>query len=332
MEKIKELNKLNLYQDKIKQLQILNSRLVDDDKLSLQEWMQLLTSDKCNVIHNDKGVCVYATHNNIFYMYYIISYKDNIGFLQDILRKFENDYKITFSVNIQNIKMLRKCNKLGFVPNLTYNNIKDEGISSYYLITHKNINLSLEDKTTIKYLKDEFAEIHSTSNLRVVFDLDDTLTKIDELVYQKLGLFEKYENPTWFTVSEEDRQHLMSIYKNPNTYDCHIEINTDYLDLLIQVLGKDNVILYSHCLSPEIASFKYNWIKSKLNKDISIVFSFDGSKPPIDCLTLVDDSFSNIKDSNINFAFHIKKFYNKGKFEINQAVESIFENILFRRF
>lgn len=325
------MNKIKIYEDKIEKLNLLNKRLMEDDRLTIKEWMQLLISDKCSVISNDKGICVYAEHNNIIYIYYIISYQNNSGFFKELIKEFEKNYQVIFSVHINNERMLDICRTLGYSPNLTYDNRKEDGISNYYLMSRIDKNLSINEKESIKYLKNTFVQIHNDTNLRVVFDLDDTITTMDTVLYSELGLFGKYDNPNWDTINERDKNKLMEKYLDTSTYDREIDIDIKYLELLVNILGKENVIIYSHCLSPEIASFKYNWIKEKLNNDISIVFSFDGQKPPIDCLVIVEDSFTNIKSSNAKFSFYIKKFYNKGKFEINQAVESILNNILFKK-
>ena len=298
----------------------MNKRLEREcDRLDIREYIKLKQSGYCEYIVEDDGICIYKLDSKakIIYVYYLVSF-NGINLSRRLL-KLSKGYTLVCSVNKLNTSLIKFYSSLGF-------NIEESLDSTNYSVMVRGTKLDMNGIKLIEDIKDALDRIIS-SKFVVVFDMDDTLNTMDEYLFKDLGLFDKYKEPRYESISIEDRLLLDKKYLEVGTYNIAFDIDKGKFDTLKSLVGEENIVIYTHCLSLDIAKFKYKKIKDELGGGVSIVFSFDEKKPSLYSNVIFEDSNSNLDDSKALIKYGIKRFYNNNTWELNTAVDNLI-NIL----
>lgn len=304
----------------LEKIDYINGRLSSKvEHIGFIEYKNLKESEYCNIVDTPEGILVYRKEptEKLIYVYYAISYKKDTKFIKSYYEKYlKENYIVTCSVCKTNKSLIKFYERyLGMITSIHQ---KEE--SNFILMSSSE--LTDKQNELVTSIKEKLHNIVSKP-FKVVFDLDDTLIEIDEPLFKRLGL------PLTYNLSNAQWSLLDKYYNDPNTYNVTPEVNMELFKQLAQMIKEENIIIYSHCLSLEIAQFKYNFIKEHFGSNVSIVFSFDEKKPPIECDVVFEDSLKNLDlYTTTKYNYHIKRFYNDGTYSLNGALSELINTLL----
>lgn len=153
--------------------------------------------------------------------------------------------------------------------------------------------------------------------LKIVYDVDDTLWGLNDVVYGKMEIpadmavtFNCTDNPN---LSEQQALDMLALYKDPHTYQlCEFYSGIERV-FSADASGDAEVWICSSCHNPAIAFVK----NIRLSKEVPhsrpehFYFDTDGKHFRVPGDVLVDDRLKNITESDFRYNILIDKPYNR---------------------
>ena len=156
------------------------------------------------------------------------------------------------------------------------------------------------------------------SKLKVVYDLDDTVWGLNDVVYRRrMGLdpqiatyYNFIDNPS---LTDEQKKHIRMLYENPDVF-CECEFYPGVERIYdLEKTGCADVWICSSCLNEQVMDVKIHRLYHEvpnINKT-HLRLSCDGSHKRESGNILVDDRLQNIINEDFTYNILIDKPYNQ---------------------
>lgn len=161
-----------------------------------------------------------------------------------------------------------------------------------------------------------------SNKLRVVFDIDSTLNKLDEYVYGEVGILHKLENQKRYQLehemnsllTSEDREKIHALWED---YDTFIKCPMDEdIDEVVKMSLSDSfsVIIHSTCMAEEVAKAKEVVMSEYFDKsNVQFVFEICTKNQLENIFAVVEDNIEYLKDLKATHKLLLDRPYNKAE-------------------
>ena len=158
--------------------------------------------------------------------------------------------------------------------------------------------------------------------LKVIFDIDDTLNKLNEYIYRELGIIDKLSYTKRYELTHEmnteltkdDIENIVHLWHNYDTFiKCPLDESIGEVTKL-SLSDKYSVVLHSTCMNEAVAKAKDIVMQMYLDKSkVEYIFEIDCKNPLEESFAVVEDNLMYLINTNTKHRVLIDKSYNKAE-------------------